>query len=80
MKNLSNVPKAVKKCWIRCERIEKPTGNPESDADIPWSPDASAEMMYSLWTDLSKAFDGQTLFSNVSFDIKRGERVALIGK
>lgn len=28
---------------------------------------------------LSKAFPGQTLFSNVSFEIKRGERVALIG-
>ena len=28
---------------------------------------------------LSKAFPGQTLFSNISFDIKRGERVALIG-
>lgn len=29
--------------------------------------------------DLSKSFPGQTLFSNISFDIKRGERVALIG-
>ena len=29
--------------------------------------------------DLSKAFPGQTLFSDISFDIKRGERVALIG-
>lgn len=28
---------------------------------------------------LSKAFPGQTLFTDVSFDIKRGERVALIG-
>ena len=28
---------------------------------------------------LSKAFPGQTLFSDISFDIKRGERVALIG-
>ena len=28
---------------------------------------------------LSKAFDGNTLFSDISFDIKRGERVALIG-
>ena len=29
--------------------------------------------------DLSKSFPGQTLFSDISFDIKRGERVALIG-
>ena len=29
--------------------------------------------------ELSKAFPGQTLFSDISFDIKRGERVALIG-
>ncbi|MDO5135113.1 MAG: ABC-F family ATP-binding cassette domain-containing protein [Eubacteriales bacterium] len=28
---------------------------------------------------LSKAFPGQPLFSHISFDIKRGERVALIG-
>ena len=28
---------------------------------------------------LSKSFPGQTLFSNISFEIKRGERVALIG-
>lgn len=28
---------------------------------------------------LSKVFPGQTLFTDVSFDIKRGERVALIG-
>ena len=29
--------------------------------------------------ELSKSFPGQTLFSDISFDIKRGERVALIG-
>lgn len=29
--------------------------------------------------DLSKTFPGQTLFQNISFEIKRGERVALIG-
>lgn len=29
--------------------------------------------------DLSKGFDGNTLFSDISFEIKRGERVALIG-
>ena len=28
---------------------------------------------------LSKAFDDNTLFTDISFDIKRGERVALIG-
>ncbi|MDO5382685.1 MAG: ABC-F family ATP-binding cassette domain-containing protein [Eubacteriales bacterium] len=30
-------------------------------------------------TDLSKAFDNVTLFENLNMDIKRGERVALIG-
>ena len=29
--------------------------------------------------DLSKAFDDKTLFSNISFEIKRGEHVAVIG-
>lgn len=29
--------------------------------------------------ELSKSFPGQTLFRNISFEIKRGERVALIG-
>lgn len=30
-------------------------------------------------TDLTKSFDGNILFNNINFDIKRGERVALIG-
>ena len=30
-------------------------------------------------TDLTKSFDGHTLFNNINFEIKRGERVALIG-
>lgn len=30
-------------------------------------------------TDLTKSFDGNTLFKNINFEIKRGERVALIG-
>lgn len=30
-------------------------------------------------TDLTKSFDGNTLFNKINFDIKRGERVALIG-
>ena len=29
--------------------------------------------------ELTKSFDGNTLFSNISFDIKRGERIAIIG-
>ena len=28
---------------------------------------------------LTKGFDGQTLFSDVDFEIKRGERIAIIG-
>jgi ATP-binding cassette subfamily F protein 3 len=30
-------------------------------------------------TELSKGFDGKELFKNISFDIKRGDKVALIG-
>jgi ATP-binding cassette subfamily F protein 3 len=30
-------------------------------------------------TELAKAFDGKELFKNISFDIKRGDKVALIG-
>ena len=30
-------------------------------------------------TDLTKSFDGNTLFNNINFEITRGERVALIG-
>ncbi len=29
--------------------------------------------------DLTKSFPGQTLFTDINFEIKRGERVALIG-
>ena len=35
--------------------------------------------MCSTWKRFPRSFPGQTLFSDISFDIKRGERVALIG-
>ena len=70
--------KAVKKCWIRSSGLEKPTQ--ANDAmDIRLEPDVVSGNDVLTVTDLSKSFDTQTLFTNVDFEIKRGERVAIIG-
>ena len=43
------------------------------------TPDVESGNDVLLVEGLSKSFDGKTIFSNVNIDIKRGERVALIG-
>ena len=47
--------------------------------DIRLEPDVVSGNDVLTVTDLSKSFDTQTLFTNVDFEIKRGERVAIIG-
>ena len=62
----------------KIERLEKP-------ADVQDSMRICLEPRFVSGNDvlsvegLSKSFPGQQLFSDISFDIKRGERVALIG-
>ena len=62
----------------KIERLEKPTQANDS-MDIRLEPDVVSGNDVLTVTDLSKSFDTQTLFTNVDFEIKRGERVAVIG-
>ena len=62
----------------KIERLEKPTQANDSMA-IRLEPDVVSGNDVLTVTDLSKSFDTQTLFTNVDFEIKRGERVAIIG-
>ena len=62
----------------KIERLEKPTQANDS-MDIRLEPDVVSGNDVLTVTDLSKSFDTQNLFTNVDFEIKRGERVAIIG-
>lgn len=62
----------------KIERLEKPTQANDS-MDIRLEPDVVSGNDVLTVTDLSKSFHTQTLFTNVDFEIKRGERVAIIG-
>ena len=62
----------------KIDRLEKPVQTNDS-MDIRLEPDIVSGNDVLTVTDLSKSFDTQTLFTNVDFEIKRGERVAIIG-
>ena len=62
----------------KIDRLEKPVQTNDS-MDIRLEPDVVSGNDVLAVTDLSKSFDTQTLFTNVDFEIKRGERVAVIG-
>ena len=62
----------------KIERIEKPT-EVKSDMKLTLTPRKTSGNDVLHISGLSKAFDNQALFSNVGFEIKRGEHVAIIG-
>ena len=62
----------------KIDRLEKPVQTNDS-MDIRLEPDVVSGNDVLTVTDLSKSFDTQTLFTNANFEIKRGERVAVIG-
>ena len=62
----------------KIERLEKPVEINDS-MDIRLEPDVVSGNNVLTVTDLSKSFDTQTLFTHGSFEIKRGERIAVIG-
>ena len=62
----------------KIERLEKPVEINDS-MDIRREPDVVSGNDVLTVTDLSKSFDTQTLFTHGSFEIKRGERIAVIG-
>ena len=62
----------------KIERLEKPVEE-NVDMRITLEPNIVSGNDVLMVERLSKAFPNQTLFSDISFEIKRGERVALIG-
>lgn len=62
----------------KIERIEKPTET-KADMKLKLTPHKTSGNDVIQVEGLSKSFDGHILFENVSFEIKRGEHVAIIG-
>jgi ATP-binding cassette subfamily F protein 3 len=62
----------------KIERLDKPS-EVKSDMKLTLTPHIQSGNDVISVQGLSKSFDNQNLFSNVSFEIKRGEHVAIIG-
>lgn len=62
----------------KIERLEKPTEE-NTDIHIVLEPNVVSGNDVLTVEHLAKSYDNLTLFSDISFEIKRGERVALIG-
>ena len=62
----------------KIQRIEKPT-EVQSQMRLSLEPRVVSGNDVLTVEELSKSFPEQTLFTDISFQIKRGERVALIG-
>lgn len=62
----------------KVERIEKPVDE-NTDIHIALEPNVMSGNDVLEVEHLAKSYNGLTLFSDISFEIKRGERVALIG-
>lgn len=62
----------------KIDRIEKPT-EVKADMKLTLTPRKTSGNDVLQISGLSKAFDKQVLFSDVGFEIKRGEHVAIIG-
>lgn len=62
----------------KLERLEKPA-EVRDDMKLTLTPHKTSGSDVMQVEGLSKKFDGQQLFENVSFEIKRGEHVAIIG-
>lgn len=62
----------------KIERLEKPTEE-NTDIKLHLEPQILSGNDVLKVEQLAKAYDGRPLFSRLSFEVKRGERVALIG-
>lgn len=62
----------------KIERLEKPA-EADTDMKLKLTPYITSGNDVMQITGLAKGFDGNTLFRDVSFEIKRGEHVAIIG-
>ncbi|MEA4816155.1 MAG: ABC-F family ATP-binding cassette domain-containing protein [Lachnospiraceae bacterium] len=63
---------------LKIENLDKPLSSPDI-MHISLSPKFPSGNDVLFAESLSKSFDGKRLFENVSLDIKRGERIAVIG-
>ena len=63
----------------RIERIDKPVEE-RADMQFTLSPTITSGNDVLAVENLTKSYGNRTLFSNVSFEIKRGEHIALIGQ
>ena len=70
--------KSFKKMLDKVERLEKPVEE-HTQIKIHLEPNITSGNDVLLVEDISKTFENNLLFSHISFEIKRGERVALIG-
>ena len=62
----------------KVERLEKPTEG-HTDVQIVLEPEVTSGNDVLTVSNLAKAYGAHRLFSDLSFELKRGERVALIG-
>ena len=62
----------------KIERIDKPVSEEET-MRLAFTPRITSGNDVLTVNGLTKAFDGRTLFQDLSFEIKRGEKVAIIG-
>ncbi|MBE6014002.1 MAG: ABC-F family ATP-binding cassette domain-containing protein [Lachnospiraceae bacterium] len=66
------------KALEKIERLDKPV-NINNEIKLSLEPNIDSGKDVLTVTDLSKAFGDNKLFENLSFEVKKGERVALIG-
>ena len=66
------------KMLAKIEIIDKPT-DIDDEMRFTFEPAITSGNDVLTVTDLAKQFDGEKLFSGISYEIKRGERVAIIG-
>ena len=69
----------MKKCWIKSKCLEKPTEMRLLICICIWSRRLLSGNDVLTVEHLSKSFAGNPLFSDLNFQIQRGEKVAIIG-
>ncbi len=79
-----NREKSIKRAESREKQLEKmtPAERPENLPDkmrLVFKPSRESGNDVLTVTEISKSFDGKEIFRNISFNIKKGERIALVG-
>ena len=67
------------KALNKMEKLEKPFAGPEK-IRLAFKTDVESGSDVLSVLELKKSFDGVPLFENISFEVKKGEKVALIGR